>query len=65
MRAVIDDPSTGRRFDGYRGIRDYIEHYFIDYHTVARLLSLEPSATTKLAYGSISLATSVMWLSSR
>lgn len=42
MRAVIDDPSTGRRFDGYRGIRDYIEHYFIDYHTVARLLSLEP-----------------------
>lgn len=39
--AVIDDPSTGDRFDGHAGIRDYIERYFIGYHTVTRLLSIE------------------------
>lgn len=39
--AVIHDPSTGHRFDGHAGIRDYIERYFIGYHTVTRLLSIE------------------------
>ena len=40
-RAVIDDPSTGERFDHHVGIRDYIERFFIGYHTVTRLLSIE------------------------
>lgn len=39
--AVIDDPSTGHRFEGHAGIRDYIEQYFIGYHTVTRLLSID------------------------
>ena len=39
--AVIDDPSTGHRFDGHAGIRDYIERYFVGYHTVTRFLSIE------------------------
>jgi ketosteroid isomerase-like protein len=39
--AVIDDPSTGHCFDGHRGIRTYIEQFFIAYHTVTRFLSLE------------------------
>lgn len=39
--AVIDDPSTGHRFDGHAGIGDYIEQYFIGYHTVTRFLALE------------------------
>jgi len=40
-RAVIDDPSTGERFDHHAGIRDYIERLFIGYGTVTRLLSVE------------------------
>jgi len=39
--AVIDDPSTGHRFDGRAGTRDYIERYFVGYHTVTRFLSIE------------------------
>lgn len=39
--AVIDDPSTGHCFDGHTGIRAYIEQFFLAYHTVTRLLSLE------------------------
>jgi ketosteroid isomerase-like protein len=39
--AVIDDPSTGHRFDGHIGIRAYIERFFVGYHTVTRLISLE------------------------
>lgn len=39
--AVIDDPSTGHRFVGHIGIRAYIEQFFVGYHTVTRLLSLE------------------------
>ena len=39
--AVIDDPSTGHCFDGHAGIRNYIEQYFIGYHTVTRFLSLD------------------------
>lgn len=39
--AVIDDPSTGHRFDGHAGIRTYVERYFVGYHTVTRLLSID------------------------
>jgi ketosteroid isomerase-like protein len=38
--AVIDDPSTGHRYDGHAGIRVYIEQYFIGYQTVSRFLSM-------------------------
>lgn len=41
LDAMIDDPSTGHRFDGHDGIRDYIERYFIGHHTVTRFLSIE------------------------
>lgn len=40
--AVIDDPSTGEIFDGQRGVRDYVERFFVGYNTVSRLLSVEP-----------------------
>lgn len=46
--AVIDDPSTGHRYDGHVGIRDYVERYFVGYHTVTRLLSID-SITATLA----------------
>ena len=39
--AVIDDPSTGHRFDGHAGIRRYVERYFVGYQTVTRLLSMQ------------------------
>lgn len=39
-RAVIDDPSTGERFENHAGIRDYVERYFVGYNTVTRLLSV-------------------------
>lgn len=38
--AVIDDLSTGHRFDGHADIRTYMERYFIGYRTVTTLLSL-------------------------
>jgi ketosteroid isomerase-like protein len=40
--AVIDDPSAGHRFDGHPGVRDYLTQFFVGYHTVTRLLSIEP-----------------------
>jgi ketosteroid isomerase-like protein len=43
--AVIDDPSTGHRFDGHAGVRAYIEQFFTGYHTATRLLSLEDLGT--------------------
>ncbi|WP_254051236.1 nuclear transport factor 2 family protein [Stenotrophomonas sp. ESTM1D_MKCIP4_1] len=45
--AVIDDPSTGQRFDGAAGVRAYIERYFVGYHTVTRILSVEPEARAR------------------
>lgn len=39
--AVIDDPSTGQRFEAHAGIRRYLEQYFLGYHTVTRFLSIE------------------------
>lgn len=40
--AEIDDPSTGHRFVGQAGVRDYLERYFVGYRTVTRLLSIRP-----------------------
>ncbi|WP_312737520.1 nuclear transport factor 2 family protein [Stenotrophomonas sp.] len=45
--AVIDDPSTGERFEGVAGVREYIERYFVAYHTVTRILSVEPDARAR------------------
>jgi ketosteroid isomerase-like protein len=45
--AVIDDPSTGHRFEGYAGIRDYVERYFIGYQTVTRFLSIKMTGETR------------------
>ena len=45
--AVIDDPSTGHRFDGHAGIRDYIDRYFAGYHTITRFLSIENISATR------------------
>jgi len=42
--ATIDDPSTGHTFLGHAGIRDYVERYFVGYHTATRLLSLKELA---------------------
>lgn len=42
--AIIDDPSTGHRFEGQAGVDDYFQRYFIAYHTVTRFLSIEPIA---------------------
>jgi hypothetical protein len=39
--AVIDDPSTGGTFNKHAGVRDYLERFFLGYHTVTRLLSLD------------------------
>lgn len=40
--AVIDDPSTGERFTGQKGVREYVERFFAGYHTVSLLLSVTP-----------------------
>ena len=42
--AVIDDPSTGERFEGHAGVRDYVERYFVGYRTVTRFLSIKQLA---------------------
>ena len=39
--AVIDDPSTGKRFDGHPGIREYVERFFVGYQTVTKVLSVK------------------------
>lgn len=46
--AVIDDPSTGERFEGHIGVRDYVERFFVGYHTVTRLLSTEITADDRI-----------------
>ena len=45
--ALIDDPSTGQRFDGHPGIRDYLTQFFVGYHTVTRLLSIEVTGDSR------------------
>ena len=39
--AVIDDVSVGDAFVGTEGVRDYLERFFVGYHTSSKLLSLE------------------------
>ncbi|MDB5256773.1 MAG: hypothetical protein JWM14_1468 [Chitinophagaceae bacterium] len=39
--AVIDDVSVGEKFKHTAGIRKYLEQFFVGYHTVTRLESLE------------------------
>ena len=39
--AIIEDPSVGESFVGHAGIREYLERFFVDYHTVTRLLSVK------------------------
>jgi hypothetical protein len=39
--AVIDDVSVGGAFVGQDGVRDYLERFFVGYHTKSELLSLE------------------------
>ena len=46
--AVIDDPSTGHRFDGHPGIRNYLTQFFVGYHTVTRVLSTKPAGDSRV-----------------
>ncbi|RWR27235.1 nuclear transport factor 2 family protein [Sinirhodobacter populi] len=38
--AVIDDASVGDSFVGQAGVRDYLQRFFVGYHTSTRLLSI-------------------------
>ena len=39
--AVIDDVSVGEKFSNTAGIRTYLEKFFVGYHTVSKLESVE------------------------
>jgi ketosteroid isomerase-like protein len=39
--AVIDDVSVGSKFENRAGVRAYIEKFFVGYHTVSKLESVE------------------------
>lgn len=39
--AMIKDPSVGESFTGHEGIREYLDRFFVGYHTVSRLLSVD------------------------
>jgi ketosteroid isomerase-like protein len=39
--AIIDDVSVGDAFVGKDGVRLYLERFFVGYHTVSKLLSVE------------------------
>ena len=39
--AVIDDVSVGEKFVNTAGVRKYLEKFFVGYHTVTKLESLE------------------------
>ena len=38
--AILDDPSVGKKFIGYQGIREYFTSYFIGYQTKTKLIQL-------------------------
>ncbi|MDB5535771.1 MAG: snoaL-like domain protein [Devosia sp.] len=40
--AVIDDVSVGQTFAGLAGVRRYLEQFFVGYHTVSKVLSIDP-----------------------
>jgi hypothetical protein len=39
--AVIDDVSVGDTFVNTAGVRKYLENFFVGYHTVTKLVSVE------------------------
>jgi ketosteroid isomerase-like protein len=39
--AIIDDVSVGAKFKNISGVRDYLEKFFLGYHTVTKLESLK------------------------
>ncbi|MBI4921544.1 MAG: nuclear transport factor 2 family protein [Devosia nanyangense] len=39
--SVIEDVSVGTKFVGTTGVREYLETYFVGYHTVSKLMSVE------------------------
>lgn len=39
--AVIDDVSVGEKFKNTAGVRKYLEKFFVGYHTVTKLESLD------------------------
>lgn len=39
-KAILDDPSVGRKFNGKNGIREYFESYFIGYKTQTKKVAL-------------------------
>lgn len=43
--AVIEDISVGEKFRDTTGVRKYIETFFVGYHTVTRLESLDRSGS--------------------
>lgn len=45
--AIIDDVSVGDSFIGHAGVRDYLERFFVGYHTATRLLSVDISSKTQ------------------
>lgn len=49
LKAVIDDVSVGRKFKNTAGVREYLETYFVGYHTVTKLESLSHAGNTTKA----------------
>ncbi len=39
--AIVDDVSVGDSFVGRDGVRLYLDRFFVGYHTVSKLLSIE------------------------
>ena len=39
--AVLYDPSVGETFENHKGIKEYFERYFIDYHTYIKQIDLK------------------------
>jgi hypothetical protein len=40
-RAIIEGPSVGETFVGSTGVREYLERFFVGYHTATRLWCFE------------------------
>lgn len=45
--AVIDDVSVGKKFKNTAGVREYLETFFVGYHTVTKLESLNIVSNSK------------------
>jgi hypothetical protein len=45
--AIIEDPSVGETFVGSSGVREYLERFFVGYHTATRVLSFETAEKDK------------------